>query len=412
MELDVRSVPAEFMPESISRNAASTPMFGHFLGNHRLEESLFSSNPWLQPPDFNAPLDFPDDRYWVTTVASEHPYWSTVDLPRPTKDLHRMRSDFLRWGYCLIEAAMSSAQTRTMHSRLLEQAQAERLAGIEQASPYGQYVNTLVNKGECFARAIEQDPEAVQGGPIIEQLLDEALGEGWICHAFLANGADPGGYPQALHIDQGALLPWMPIEAPALVNTLYVFEDLSSRNGGTLIIPGSHRAFIEAGTGGFVGKLPPAVNLDAPAGTVMVLDGRLLHGTGVNHTDKQRFVATMSAVKPWMRQQESWVLSVRPCVLEKASPKLLHRMGFQAVFNGGTVEGFGVNFAKGRIGEPHGALRIFRDALDRGNYLRVGELRPSDPSDVLSAPFTVRAAMAAANAMPISREQEAPVSQQ
>ena len=58
----------------------------------------------------------------------------------------------------------------------------------------------------------------------------------------------------------------------------------------------------------------------------MLFDGRMLHGTGVNRTDKQRFVATMSNVKAWTRTQENWVISVAPDVLEKASPKLLHRI--------------------------------------------------------------------------------------
>ena len=39
-----------------------------------------------------------------------------------------------------------------------------------------------------------------------------------------------------------------------------------------------------------VGKLPPAINLDAKAGTMVITDGRLLHGTGINHTDKPRIV--------------------------------------------------------------------------------------------------------------------------
>ena len=385
------SVPPEFTRDAV---AAASPeeahLFRHAFANHSLEESLFRNNPWMQPPPHDKPLEWGPDCYWDTTVAAKHPDWKDKDLPRPTKDLARMRKDFREWGYCLIEDAMSPEQCRTMHTRLVEQAEAERLAGIAQGSPYGQYVNTLVNKGECFARAIEQDPEAVQGGPVIEQLHDEILGPGWLCHAFLANGADPGAYPQGLHIDQGALMPWMPAEAPMLINTMYILEDINEENGGTLMIPGSHHALAEAGTGGEVGELPRPFNLDLPAGTVMVFDGRLLHGTGANRTGRQRFVATMAAIKPWMRQQENWVLSVKPEVLAEASPKLLHRMGFQAVFNGGTVEGFGVNYAQGGLGDPYGAILAFRQAMDQGTYYRVGELRPGDAASDLSAKFTLR----------------------
>ncbi|MBD3648423.1 MAG: phytanoyl-CoA dioxygenase family protein, partial [Pseudomonadales bacterium] len=150
-----------------------------------------------------------------------------------------------------------------------------------------------------------------------------------------------------------------------------------------------------AGSGGEIGELPPAINLEAKAGTVMIFDGRLLHGTGANRTDKQRFVATMSNVKSWMRQQENWVVSVLPEVLEKASPKLLHRMGFQALTYGSTIEGFGLG-AGGRIGDPFGNIRIFREACDRGEYIRVGKLTRESSEEELQRPYTVRQAWAAA----------------
>ena len=132
---------------------------------------------------------------------------------------------------------------------------------------------------------------------MIESFLNETLGKGWICHSFLANGAEKGYYPQVLHLDQSPLSPWITEEAPALVNTLYIPQDVNEINGGTLIIPGSHKNIIKAGSNGKVGKLAPAINLEAKAGTVMLFDGRLLHGTGVNHTDEIRFVAAMSNVK-------------------------------------------------------------------------------------------------------------------
>ena len=90
---------------------------------------------------------------------------------------------------------------------------------------------------------------------------------------------------------------------------------------GTLVIPGSHKIMSEAGSGGKIGKLPPAINLEAEAGTIMIFDGRVLHGTGVNKTDKRRFVATMSNVKAWMRTQENWSLSAAPDVIENANDR-------------------------------------------------------------------------------------------
>ena len=192
---------------------------------------------------------------------------------------------------------------------------------------------------------------------------------------------------------QGPLLPFQTQEAPVLTNTMYIPQDINEENGGTLLIPGSHRILAEAGSGGEVGKLPPAINLEARAGTLLVFDGRLLHGTGANRTDRQRFVATMSNVTAWTRQQENWILTVSPEVLADASPKLLHRMGLQALTYGGTIEGFGLG-AQGRVGDAFGSLREFREAYDRGEYIRVRELSAESSSAEVERDYTLKAAYA------------------
>ena len=392
------TVPAEFTPAGVAaKSPAEKQLFSDFLRCGEPWKSMFRNNPWLLPPDPRKPLEWGTGMYWDTTVARKHPHWKHHDLPEPTRDIERMRGDFRRWGYCLVEDGLSPAQCTAFRERLYAQAEGERRAGVDMPTPSGQYVNSLVNKGECFARCIEQDPDAVQAGPVIEQLMDETLGKGWICHSFLANGADPGGYPQGLHIDQAPLLPFLPRQAPALVNTMYIPQDVSEENGGTLLIPGSHTVLIEAGSGGEIGELPPALNLEAPAGTLVIFDGRLLHGTGANRSERQRFVATMSNVTPWTRQQENWVVTAAPEIIESASPKLLHRMGLQALTYGATVEGFGLG-GSGRVGDAYGNLKRFRQAYDRGEYVRVGELPARPGPEELGRPYTIKAARAQARA--------------
>ena len=390
------SVPIEFSRDHIAANSPTAEhLYRDFLRSGEPFKSLLKNNPWLSPPDLKQPLAWGEGQYWDTTVARKHKYWRQVSLPQATRDIQQLRHDFLQWGYCLIADGLSTQQCSRFYRRLCEQAEGERLAGIDQQTPTGQYVNTLVNKGEIFAGCIEQNPEFVQAGPLLVQLLNEALGKGWICHSFLANGADPGRYPQALHIDQGPLLPWVTTEAPALVNTMFIPQDVNEENGGTLIIPGSHKDVIQAGRTGQIGQVKPTINLEAQAGTIMLFDGRLLHGTGVNRSAKPRFVATMSNVKPWMRTQENWVLSVAPDVLATASDTLCHRLGLQALTYGATVEGFGLG-ANGREGDPWGDIRPFREAYDNGCYQRVRELSKSVNLDDLARSYTVASATAAA----------------
>lgn len=384
------TVPTEFTTDYVSENSPEEELlYSAFFKSGEPFRSMMASNPWLQPPDSSQPLTWESDAYWNTTVASKHPYWSQHDLPQPTKEIRQLRHDLGEWGYCLIEDGLSEAQCSAFYDRLWNQSEGEIAAGVQHQTPSGQMVNTLINKGECFGLCIEQHPDAVQAGPVIEQIMNETLGRGWICHSFLAIGSDPGGYPQGLHIDQGPLLPWLTEEAPALVNTMYIPQDIDEVNGGTLIIPGSHKILIDAGSGGKIGKLPPAINLQARAGTVMLFDGRILHGTGANRSNKRRFVAVMSNVKSWMRTQENWVVSVSPEVLQRASAKLRHRMGFQALTYGSTIEGFGLG-APGRVGDVWGDIEPFRAAYDQGNYQRVGELSRHSPPEELQQDYTVK----------------------
>lgn len=382
----------EFTQEYIDKNSPEKDkLFQQFLDSQEPYTSIFKNNPWLLPPDFKKPLES-GDHFWNTTVGRKHPYWKNKNLPKPTKEITQIRKDFQKWGYALIEEGMSKKQCKVFIERLLEQAEGEKLANVNSLTPSGQYVHTLINKGKVFRQCIEQDIEAVQAGALIENFLNETLGKGWICHSFLANGAEKGYYPQVLHIDQSPLSPWITEEAPALVNTLYIPQDVNEENGGTLIIPGSHKNIIKAGSNGNVGKLNPAINLEANAGTIMLFDGRLLHGTGVNKTSKIRFVAAMSNVKSWMRSQENWIISVDPEIIKNASPKLLHRMGMQAVTYGGTIEGFGMG-AAGKVDESRGSIKYFREAFDEGEYIRVGELSSTSPKSVLKKNYTLRQAI-------------------
>jgi len=95
----------------------------------------------------------------------------------------------------------------------------------------------------------------------------------------------------------------------------------------------------------------------------MLMDGRLLHGTGVNHTDKWRYIMTNSNVKPWLRQQENWQLSIDLEVLENASDKLLSRMGY---FSSGLIEIATYSGPKTTV-----ATRL---AMEQGKYQRIRAL--------------------------------------
>lgn len=389
------AVPEEFTAEAVAAKSkdALNP-YEAFLRSGEPYRSIYANNPWLIPPKPGEELEWGKGHYYDTTVGRKHEYWKPFDLPRPTRDIDQIRRDLHEWGYGLIEDGMSEGQCTFMRRRLEEQAEGERIAGIAHMTPSFQILWTLINKGECFARCVAMEPEAVQAGPLIEQIMNETLGRAWYAYSFVSNIAFPNGHPQALHQDQSAITPWQSPEAPVLMNTMYIMQDVNEVNGGTLIIPQSHRLLSEAGSGKPVGALPPAINVEARAGTIVLFDGRMLHGTAVNRSDEWRYVMTQSNVKPWLRQQENWVLSARPEVLAMASPKLLQRMGFQATATYGLTEGQGM-LGSGKAGDPRGDLAGIRRAMDEGRYARVGELTPESARALGRDAFTLQQLRAA-----------------
>ena len=358
------SVPWEFTEAAVeaSREGAFTPYEKEMKANNSLNQTFLINNPWLEVPPPGSELSFGEfypegsefegypKKYYDTLPMDEHPYYKDLDYPKPTKDIQRLRHDLFDWGFCLIEDAIGEESRIALRARLEEQAEAERIAEIAHFTPFFQIVWYLINKGECFRRCIEHDPEWIQGARVIEQLLNEFLGKRWYSYSMAGNISYPGCKPQSLHQDQGAILPLQTPQSPVLVNTMYILQDVNETNGGTLLIPSSHRILSEAGSGGEVGKLPPAINLEAPAGTVMLFDGRTLHGTGANRSKEWRYVMTQANNKTWLRQQESWMLMVSPDIIANASDKLLRRMGLSK-----------------------NALKV-RQELETGTFNPVGEL--------------------------------------
>lgn len=397
----MKTIPVEFDPAHVAQRATSdAQMYYKELQAKDPMASVLAANPeiYFVPPKRSSEWgqwEYRTGSYYDTTVGAKHAYWKDQDLPVATRDIARLRADMLNWGYCKIEGALSTEQVAVIHQRVLEQAEGERLAGIAQKTPSGQNINCCINKGQCFEGLMELHPASVQGAALVEQIVTEALGANWICNSLIAAIALKGGVPQALHQDQDIALD---ARSPLTVNILTPITDMDETNGGTLVIPGSHRVLSDAVRKQQpVGKLPPAINIDAQAGTMIITDGRVLHGTGINHTETPRIAMLNGMQHPVIRQQENWMLSVLPEVIERASPKLLQRMGYQAINAAQTNEGHGFG-AQGLVGEAAGATVGFRRAADNGEYVRVGVLRPDSTEAELNAPFTLREVVAKARA--------------
>jgi hypothetical protein len=241
------------------------------------------------------------------------------NLPSPTHDLRQARRDLDQYGLCLVAEALSRDETERLRERVFEVAREDAAAGRGYAYDDGnQRVWALLNRGEIFVDLVQR--------PFAIELLTEKLGRPVLLSNFSGNIAGPGGRVGGLHADQFYVpLPWP--ETPLALNVAWLATDFTAANGATLVVPGSHRRPpppIDAPRA----RCPEAVPLEAPAGTAAVLDGRLWHQTGENRTRDDRRIALFAYyVKPWLRTQEVWPVSLDPEVRRRATPLLRELVG-------------------------------------------------------------------------------------
>jgi ectoine hydroxylase-related dioxygenase (phytanoyl-CoA dioxygenase family) len=265
----------------------------------------------------------------------------TSVLPTPTEDRDQLLDDFAEHGYCLVANALSPAEVRAARSRLIEAALEDVDAGRAYIDGGGanQRLWTLLNRGSIFA-AIAEHPVAID-------LMDAILGEpkdpwwpgddlpGYLLGSIAANIAGPGGEAMHLHQDQFYVpFPWPPF--PLVTNIAWMLDDTTAANGATRVVPGSHR-FDARPDGRAEGHVVAA---EGAAGTALVFDGRLWHGTGANTTvDEKRHVVLAYYSKPWLRSQENHIVSTDPAVVEHASPTLRRLLGFDPYASLGMING-------------------------------------------------------------------------
>jgi ectoine hydroxylase-related dioxygenase (phytanoyl-CoA dioxygenase family) len=190
-----------------------------------------------------------------------------------------------------------------------------------------QRVWNLINKGQEFEDLLED--------PIIDAFVPDLLGEHFIISSYTANIARKGGEPQILHYDQILIQP--PLRDMMVgLNIGWFLDDVTEENGGTRLVPCS----------GMPGMAPAdpysiegTIAAEAPAGSVLIWDSRVWHGTGTNCTNHPRHVVLLYFNRYFVRPQENHTLSLHPDVESRLTDRAKVMLGFRCTGSLGGVEG-------------------------------------------------------------------------
>lgn len=259
---------------------------------------------------------------------------------RSRLQLDAARTDLDEAGFCIVRDVLTPDEVGGLRHRLVDQAEGERARGVafHDGGPGGpnQRVWMLINKGRVFRDLMLH--------PLVTDLIGHLLGPDFLLSSLTANIAGPGGEPMVLHVDQGWSGMWT--AQPLVANIAWMIDDFTADNGATRLAPGSHldqtytpRSSAWRPEGQLrTPSQEETVAAEGPAGSILVFDGRVWHGTGANTTRNRRHALLSYHCRPFIRQQENFALGLRDEIRLSERPELLKRLGFTPWSGLGRVE--------------------------------------------------------------------------
>ena len=244
--------------------------------------------------------------------------------PAPTTSIDEALADLAEHGVAILTGALDADTTADVRRRLVRAAEHSEERGVPtrnyEFDPDGHNVRVfmLFNLDPIFSELIV-DPRALR-------FVHSSIGEAFSISNFSANILGPGAGSMMLHADQSyATEPWPPV--PLAVNVGWILDDFTEEVGATRYVPGSH----------LLGHNPEPdheyemVSVEAPAGSILAMDGRVWHQSGVNRSAQTHRAALFGYyVRSWIRPQTNWNVCLDPDVAATLSPEFLDLLQYRA----------------------------------------------------------------------------------
>lgn len=207
--------------------------------------------------------------------------------PELSPELEREVRFFMKWGYLVLENALSAEQLEALREALDE---TFARTGTE-------FTHQLLEEDNRFSFLLDNPP-------VLER-IKALLGNCVQLHSATARVTKPGTPNQSWHRDG----PW-PVDPqgtpygsiPGQINCGYYLDDLTMENGPIVIVPGSHRALFRPPAG--FPTFPDEQFILALPGQAILFDGWLYHRGAANDSHSQRRTCLMCYQNAWMKSRE------------------------------------------------------------------------------------------------------------
>ena len=234
-------------------------------------------------------------------------------------------------GYAIVPNVLSKAELEDGSKKLWEAVEEQRQR--PRALPHAEdptYFSVLhiMDFAPFFAELLEH--------PVADAILSRCLGVDYIVSTFNAKIARPGNAApksaaEGIHCDVWRVTP-EPWANQWALNIMWCLSDMRFENGATLHMPGSHRFERYE-------DVPADINdhmvpFEAPAGSIIAMDGKMWHGPGANVTkDEDRPLLLAYYFRSFLRPQTNYSVVLRPEVQNRVSPKMRYRLGLDSWLN-------------------------------------------------------------------------------
>lgn len=197
-------------------------------------------------------------------------------------------------GYSVIPAAISSEKTKEISSELVH-------LYAKQEQHFGKERLEQLNESEVHRGLLAEHQMFLEmaAAPLILEIVYKLIGPTAILNLQNASCASPGKkhYQSAWHRDFAK--DFVPSKCLSM-NAFWCISEFTAKNGATWVLPFSHRLenfpserYIKEN----------GIQLEVPAGSIILWDSLLLHQAGFNETTEPRFGINHMYTRPFLKQQ-------------------------------------------------------------------------------------------------------------
>ena len=226
-------------------------------------------------------------------------------------------------GFCIVENAIPATLLQQTPEKLYAtQAKIQALIGrdrLQQAGELG--VLRLMMQFEPFFTQYLEIPEFLQ---VIDATVSPTaimhLQNGFILPS-LPESHTPAVFQNQFHMDFRRLLNGY----MASINLFIAISDFHATNGATLVVPGSHQK-TEQPNRNYLQR--HKIQIQCPAGSMVVFDSTLWHASGRNHSGRDRLSINHQFTRSWIKPQIDYVRALGPDFIQSLPPRTQQLLGW------------------------------------------------------------------------------------